>query len=405
MAKNILVLFLVFLTGRKNEAQKICPQPKAGIAFSDVSLYDSVIKTQCRYILATQLRDGAMTMTCKAFDKKKICPYFSNLACIALLKNTSPENILAVKKYMLWYFGKLNTEVNPVTNKPEIPGSIYDYYGEEETTEGTYDSIDSYAATFIILAQRFASFSDEHKQWIKEHASELTQIADAMEKCIDTENNNVPDKFGRDDNDHLSVDSYVHGAKYLMDNCEVNKALKAMVWLEQKVFEREADHYQVLVAKNTKAIEQELWRESMYNWYDNGKSSGEQSNSRWTKFYADAVCQLYPILFGIIGPETPRAKKLYSEFNQHYPDWATGKIPSKYPWAVIAYTASIMKDTTNADQFLGRILSYANTGDQMPFWYNAEAAFTILTADEMRRKVLLQNNPENVFYEKNNLFD
>jgi len=318
----------------------------------------------------------------------KICAYFANIACRALLKKPTAENVAAVKKYMVWYMSKLNGSTNPVTGGTEIPGSIYDYYAPDETTKGTYDSIDSYAATFLSLAKELAEVSTTDKAWVAGYSSQLMLIGSAMEKCIDNAENNVPTTFGPDDNDGLSIDSYVHGAKYAMDNAEVNEGLRSMVWLQDKVLGgAKKDHFQTLVDINTSAIESQLWRGTMYNWNDNGSNGGTISN--WSTFYADATCQLYPALFGVIDPLSPRAKLLYNTFNGQYPAWSNGTIYSgAYPWAIICYAAAMAKDNARVNEYINHILSLNKAGKQKDYWYNAEAAFVIMAADKMKNQVL-----------------
>jgi hypothetical protein len=56
-------------------------------------------------------------------SNSRICPYFSNFAVMALLKNPVMENVEVVKKYITWYLNKLNrTNINPHTGQPEIIG-------------------------------------------------------------------------------------------------------------------------------------------------------------------------------------------------------------------------------------------------------------------------------------------
>lgn len=349
------------------------------------SIYDTMINYQINYILATQLPDGAFTDT--KISGSRISPYFANIACRALLKVPTAVNIAAVKKWMVWYMNKLNGNSNPVTGKPEIPGSVYDYYGTVETTNGTYDSVDSYAATFLSLAKDLALISPSDKTWIAGYSSKLMIVGGALEQCLDNLTNNVPSTFGPDDNDGLSVDSYVHGAKYLMDNAEVNEGLKSMIWLQSNVLtSNNAAHYQILSDANTSAIESQLWRGTMYNWYDSG--SGGSTISKWSVFYADATCQLYPALFGVISPTSARANLLYSIFNSIYPDWSDGTVydAGGYPWTVVCYAAAVINDKARVVRYLNHILSFNKAGNEKPNWYIGEAAFVILAADRMKNQ-------------------
>jgi hypothetical protein len=302
---------------------------------------------------------------------------------MALLKDATAENIAVVKKYMQWYMGKLNGSQNPIRGGAEIPGSIYDYYGDTETTDGTYDSVDSYAATFLILAMEFASISEDNKTWLLQYVEDLTLISKAMEKCIDTDYNTIPGDLSTDDNDGLSVASYNYNAKYLMDNCEVNQGLKAAQWLkESNLIGADSGDFSTLLHNNTAAIESQLWRNTVYNWNDDGRTT---AITNWAVFYPDATSQLYPGLFGVIAASEDRANRLYTQFNRTYPNWPKGQVYSgTYPWALVVYAAANINDKVRADEYLKHINSLNIKNEQKDYWYNLEAAVVILAVDKIK---------------------
>lgn len=78
----------------------------------------------------------------------------------------------------------------------------------------------------------FAQTSGENKSWLEQYKSKISLVASAMVKTIDTDFNQLPGTITEDENDGLSVASYVYDVKYLMDNCEVNIGLKAAKWLK-----------------------------------------------------------------------------------------------------------------------------------------------------------------------------
>ncbi|MCD8042680.1 MAG: hypothetical protein LUH10_06410 [Tannerellaceae bacterium] len=343
--------------------------------------YSNVTNFQTNYLRSLQISSGAIKDNDQS--NSRICAYFANFAGLALLTNPTAENVAVVKKYMQWYMGKLNGEVNPITGRAEIPGSVYDYYGENETTQGTYDSVDSYAATFLMLARELVTKSPADKEWLADYAEQLTLIAGAMERCIDTEYNTMPGLLCTDDNDYLSIASHVYDAKYLMDNCEVNQGLKAAKWLKENgLIMEESGDFDTLLDKNTAGIESELWRGSVYNWIDDGSAT---AITQWNVFYADATSQLYPGLFGVISPTGERATQLYTQFNSHYPNWPSGQVYSgAYPWAVVAYAAATINDSARVEEYIKHINSYNIRNTQKEYWYSAEAAFVILAIDKIR---------------------
>ena len=135
--------------------------------------------------------------------------------------------------------------------------------------------------------------------------------------------------------DGLAIAKPTYAIKYTMDNAEVNKGMKDMVWLSQNVITgAETAKWQALLTSNTSAIEAGLWNaaNNTYFMYAGG------GTINWSIFYADATCQLYPTWCGVITPNSARAINLWNTFNTNYPEWSTGKIydAGGFPWTVIS---------------------------------------------------------------------
>ncbi len=343
-------------------------------------VYDVVKNSQISYIRSLQLPSGAIADN--THSNCMICGYFANFACIALLKYPSPENVDVVKNYMQWYMGKLNGNVNIIKGGNEVIGSIYDYFLPYETTLGTYDSVDSYAATFLMVAQEFAMLSADNKNWLMQYVAQLNLIATALETCLDTEENSIPTSFSHDDDDYLSIASYVYPVKYLMDNCEVNRGLKAAKWLQDEGLLTTTSNYNILISNNTNSIESELWKGTMYNWMKNNDGT---LISRWDNFYVDAVAQLYPAIFEVIGPYSDRANILYTEFNNYYPNWSIGELPpsTSFPWTIISLAAASINDKVRVDEYMTHIYSFNSVNEQKSLWYSLEAACVLLAIDKI----------------------
>ncbi|MDR1719230.1 MAG: hypothetical protein LBR67_03815 [Dysgonamonadaceae bacterium] len=352
-------------------------------------LYNNVTQYQTNYIRSLQIPSGAIKDT--ESNTSKITPYFANFACLALLKNPTTENIAAAQKYISWYIGKLNGTTNPHKGGVEIAGSVYDYFGETETTNGTYDSVDSYAAVFLMLVREFASLSAENKAWLQQYSDKIALIANAMERCIDTDYNTLP---GEDNNDGLSVASHVYAIKYLMDNCEVNLGLKAAKWLKENgLLTGDSGDFAALIEKNTTAIESGLWKGSSYCWYSDGRTS---VTSNWSVFYPDAAAQLYPSIFEVINSYDSKANKLYTQFNHYYSKWSEGQVYSgNYPWTIIVYAAANINDATRVNEYMAHINSYNIKNQQKAYWYSMEAACTVLAVDKIKNTTAPEYVPVN----------
>lgn len=347
----------------------------SGSVESDMSvLYDYVRSYQTAYIRSLQLPSGAIKDN--EAENSKITPYFAHFAALALLTEPTEQNLEVVKKYMSWYFGKLNG-TSTQYNSNEIAGSVYDYVAPDETTKGTYDSVDSYAATFLELALRFSDTSDGCRNWLVGHKDELSLVAAAMIKTIDCQENTLP---GENVNDFLSIAHYGYAVKYLMDNSEVNMGLRAAIGLKKAGLIETPSNLDALLSGNTAGIIG-LYNESNSN-YDYAKANP----STWSKFYPDATAQLYPCLFGAVPADDPRSKSVYEKFNSVFPDWPAGKAYSGYPWTMVAYAAAAMGDAKNVNAYITHIYGLNVKGEQKELWYDAEAGALLLAIEMIRNK-------------------
>jgi hypothetical protein len=211
----------IFLLGLMSITHLFCRKQMepAGTIKPPVAVnYLDIINSECKFILAHQLSDGAFTMSAnRETQGYKIVPYFNNIVARALLENPVADNITAVKNWMIWYMAHLNPD-----------GSVYDYFASNYSGQATltsthdFDSIDSYAATFLTLAKRLCEVSPADKSWLtNNYSAQLTRSGKALIQVIDT--------------DGLTIAKPSYAIKYTMDNAEVNEGMADMVWLSQHV--------------------------------------------------------------------------------------------------------------------------------------------------------------------------
>lgn len=193
--------------------------------------YNYIIDAESRYIASCLVSSGAIIMgqnmlyTFQGTPHYKICPYFSNLAAIALLDNPILSNLAIVKNWMIWVFNHLNPD-----------GSIYDYY-VDEMSGGTehpsidaypsenipdFDSQDSYAATFLTLARKYAEVVPADISWLRGYSYQLELVGNALYSVVD-DGNHYFNQFGPDNDDGLTVAKLDYQVKYTMNNLEVNE--------------------------------------------------------------------------------------------------------------------------------------------------------------------------------------
>ena len=330
-------------------------------------------------------------MTPKAGSK--IMPYFSHFAASSLLKYPTSQNMDVVKKYMGWYMSKLNGDTNPIIGIKEIPGSVYDYIdGTPEVATGKYDSVDSYAAMFLVLAKEFAESSPENKNWLLQYKDKLTLIASAMIACIDTPDQKFTGPGAHDDDDYLSVAiPYLYEVKYLMDNCEVNKGLQSAVWLKEQNLLDGGD-FNAFLEKNTQAIDEMMWIDPTYNMMD---YNDHINHTDMGKFYPDATAQIFPGMFKIINPASERANRLYTLFNSNYPNWSNGHMYDGFPWALTFLAAATINDVTRVKSYIQHLYSLNSKGEQKINWYCMEAAAVLLGINEFNNTKVPVYSPVN----------
>jgi|LGOV01.1.fsa_nt_gb hypothetical protein len=372
---------------------------------NEINYYQEIKIIEQSWILENQLSNGAFPFGEKRDGIVNIVPYFSDTAARALLKDKTNQNIIAVKKYMDWHLSHLNTKD---TDLYGIDGTIYDYSilikdGEiiKEESKEKYDSVDSYAATFIMVVWEYYD-STQDSDYLLEHKTDIFRVINAMLSCMD--------------DDGLSYVKEGNRIKYLMDNAEVNLGLKNAKTLIQEVYlkklNKESDEYQQArilndaikdwLAKNSSAIDEILWNEQ-----DGHFEVGLDERNAvfpftgWDNFYPDGVAQVFPITFNVNDSNQRRSKKLYQRFCQDY-DWENFDHvvngDTDFYWGILSYTGAIMQDENRVKIYTE---NYKNTlmEDHAYPLYIGDSAWVILSCDKMidyYEKSLLTIDPLNM---------
>lgn len=167
---------------------------------------------EASWIIAHQVPSGAYIIATPGYDGKgKIIPYFSNFAAQSLLDTNASKYRESVKKYILWYFNHLNT--NDIDG---LNATVYDYDYDQPTNTETatkkYDSVDSYASTFITLLWKYYDTTGDRSFFMQ------PQIKDNIPLIIENMNTNT-----RESNSGLSFATKSYHIAYTMDNIESYK--------------------------------------------------------------------------------------------------------------------------------------------------------------------------------------
>ncbi|MFD0717344.1 hypothetical protein [Paenibacillus sp. GCM10027626] len=348
--------------------------PRSAGTHSDVLAADSashadILQREAAWIASLQFESGAIPTYSEPLPNYdcayKVIPYFAHFGLLGLLE--APGHAPTVRKYMDWYFARLNrtaTQAAPA-------GSIFDIAiaadRRTEATTGDCDSTDSYASTFLNVLRKYAEMTGDIA-YVQAHQSDIGLIAGAM--------------LATKQADGLTWAKPTHKVKYLMDNTEVYKGLDDMVWISEAIFadETAADVYRKHMEDVRAGIENELWSESRQAYAYAKTEDGMLIHSNWSRFYPDAPAQLFPIWTGILEPSGERARKLYETFNAHHSGWQQLEKSDAFPWAIVAYTAARMGDSARVIQFLECVrTAYVDNGHPWP-WYVMESGCTMLAA-------------------------
>lgn len=341
-------------------------------ADSDAAVKERAVALSCDYILSCVLPNGAIARTPVKAGENSVNPYFADYAAMALL---TQGDYAAVKDYIIWHFAHLNT-------KPDHNGLLYtidDYHvtaeadGVGESAKGDYDSVDSYAASFLMLLEAYA---DETKDdlFIAGHAEEILGIINLLLDTVD---------------DRLSVTKPDHPVKYLMDNSEVVRGLKAAKNVIDVLKDQEAYDQAKLEAlrKTVKSVREDVKKGIDGLMCEDGMSyawvmdeDGEVSLPDWTVFYPDSAAQMTPLIFGIAKPDKAEGQALYQNICDHW-QWETmaplENGASGSLWAMMAAGASVMNDHERINTYTRHFLDYAEK-DAEAYLNVSETAWMIL---------------------------
>ena len=340
------------------------------------ALYQNVVDTENAWLASMQLPNGALPMTYAKSGTLKLCPYFSDFAALSMLNqaNLYADN---VKKYMDWHFSHLNTAA---TDYNGVDGTIYDYNAimsngqvvREEYINGTpsYDSTDSYAATFLKVLQKYAEKTGD-TAYIIAHKAEIERIVNALYSTM----------VGG-----LTLAKPDYRVKYLMDNCEVYEGMVAGAKLYADVLipadaslAATGDKLAADAALVAEKIESQMWNNAG-NYYYPALNEGGTPNYTfsWSNFYPSATAQPFPVIFGLIDPASDRAQQLYADFCSNV-KWETMEYDDTFYWGSNVQFGAMMKDTARVTAYLELYSRVAMRNHAYPL-YNSDAAKVAMAA-------------------------
>ena len=324
-----------------------------GVATDEqLELFTEIFESETAYLASMQLPNGALPMTYAKNGELTVNPYFADFAALALLDNAE-EYADEVVKYMDWHFAHINTKAEDFN---KIDGTIYDYkvtmkngeiVSEKISTPenaDSYDTTDSYAATFLAVVYKYFCRTGDIDYLIA-NAKDLYRIANVM--------------FATYQNG-LTYAKPNHLIKYLMDNCEVYEgAFSASRIFEELVLEGKTEYTEIRDdCFDMYCVVQENINTKLWNYTGQHYRAGliayidtPRKVFSWDIYYPQATSQLFPIICGVIDPSCDRAKHIYEEFCEHY-HWQAFDYPDNFYWGANVQAAAVMNDLDSVVEYM-----------------------------------------------------
>jgi hypothetical protein len=349
----LLLISVLYFYPNKKKTSRIVAKNDSSIT----EIRNSVVSSETAWIASLQTTNGGILTYSRTNQSNIINPYFANIACMGL--SLDKKYLPNVRKYIQWYINNINSPDNLGLN-----GTIYDYSVSQsgvETSMGTYDSADSYAATFISLLRSYYEKSKD-ESLLKQYKQQIYQIANVMIQLMGT--------------NQLTIAKPNYPVELLMDNCEVFKGLEDMSFLCQNVFQDSTSASYFNAKKNA-------LQTSFFLNFSNGNefyiqvSGITKQQANWSVWYPDATSQLFPILTGMIPPSSVQAQHIYAKLNQYYKDWPSFKTFQWFPRSLVANVAVLMGDVPRAQKYLiNTNTTFLKTGHSYP-WQISESGWII----------------------------
>ena len=350
-----------------------------------LELFTKIYESETAFLASIQLPNGAIPMTYAKNGELTVNPYFADFAALALLDNAE-EYADEVVKYMNWHFDHLNTKKEDFNR---LDGTIYDYKVTMKNGEivsekisapenaDSYDTTDSYAATFLTVVNKYFYHTGD-SAYLVSHARDLERITNVMFATLQN---------------GLTYAKPNHLIKYLMDNCEVYEgAIAATRIFEEIVLQGNPQYSDLrddcneLIGTIKNSINNKLWN-YIGQYYKPGLIAFIDAPRKifsWDIYYPQATSQLFPIICGVIDPSTERAKGLYEKFSDSY-HWEAFDYPDSFYWGANVQAAAIMNDLDSVTEYMENYLPLTEN-HSWPL-YNMDIARTSMAA-----KIMIDRN-------------
>jgi hypothetical protein len=301
-------------------------------------------------------------------------PYFGNYAALGLLAEGSSASVAAAARWLDWVHAHLNTA--PTADGGRYTIDDYAIVQGAEVDRHSYDSVDSYAATTLMVAAQLWQRGDSAtKAGVVDRMEALERVADLL----------GPAPTGVRKTSGLTQATFTYNVAYLMDNAEVASGLRDFAALENSLGRgAQASTYGGWAETVRTAIIATQWnaQRSLWSWHDS------VAPTLSGPFYAQSMAQYFPVVFGVVAPDDPRALASWTELTSRWPDWRSNRLDRAEAATPMAYAAALVGDTSGARAMLDDIAGQYSSGWHYPtvktgsittWWSPSQAGWYIRT--------------------------
>ena len=237
-------------------------------------------------------------------NQDTIEPYIVSI--LALNEVENGRNLTQVKRFIQWYFSRLN-----YPDVQKLNGTIYVYTleGNSEKSTRKYDSVDGYAGMFLHLLREYALKTGD-TALLRDNWSKIEDIA-ALISVLQ-------------DRDGLTWAMPQYRVKYLMDNCESYGGMAAYMALRNMVGMEGSLQHRATLIRIRKGILEDLSDSGQNLFYWAITEDGGKSPSDWNRFYPDAFAQIFPVYYGLLDDQVSVRNNLWGEFTRRYAGTISG---------------------------------------------------------------------------------
>jgi hypothetical protein len=233
-------------------------------------------------------------------DQRLVWPYLANFAAMGLARAAAIGDRRAADtawRWLAWYQAH-----------EDAHGYVDDYQrvGIALRSNGTMDSTDAYAGTFLLAVESVFQATGDHAR-----LNSLRRGIEGAVRAIES----------TQAADGLTWAKPSWHVKYLMDQAETYAGLVAAANLGDALRAPKLEAHALSDARRMHAGVARLWnpRVGAYDWAVHG--DGARASTNWSVLYPDAMQQAWAVAFGVL--DGTRAHQLLATLTRMQPQWAT----------------------------------------------------------------------------------